>query len=176
MSDEREPAALTLRIPEDPEWEDRFLRALGWLLLQANLFEDALIDLYWLVADKPEWQDAVADMQGLTLGNIWGRRVRDEYEKRIQDASLRARFDGLKPRIEEAIDLRNQFVHASWSFEVARQLMHRTRRPLSGVLEEFQKMKVEDVEAAAERIGTAAEEIMHLYDDTEEATRETRTY
>lgn len=153
-------------------WATDFLAALGYLLVQSNYLEDALLDLYWILTRKDRSAAAV-DVRGKTLGQLY-HFVVAAYEAKFARGELREKLDRLKPQIESAIAKRNEFVHASWSFDYSNELMHRTRRPQKGPLEELRRLKVADVQAAIEIVGTAAEDVWEkLYDSVEPATRAT---
>jgi len=151
-------------------WETNVLAALGYLLVQSNLLEDALLDLYWILSRK-ERSSAAADVRGKTLGQLY-HFVVAAYEAKFASGELREKLDQLKSQVEVAIAKRNEFVHASWSFDYSNELMHRTRRPKTGPLEELKRLKVEDLEEAIEIVGGAAQDIWEkLYDSVEPATR-----
>lgn len=156
---------------QDPQstWATDFLAALGYLLVQSNYLEDALLDLYWILTRKDR-SAAATDVRGKTLGQLY-HFVVAAYEAKFVSGELREKLDRLKPQLEIAIGKRNEFVHASWSFDYSNELMHRTRRPRTGALGELKRLKVADVEAAIGIVGTAAEDIWEkLYDSVEPAT------
>ena len=157
--------------PSDPVWETEFLRALGYLLVQSNMLEDALVDVYRIVTDK-DWDAVHQDVRGKALGPLRAIVVA-AYEARFPDGDLRRRLEDLKSIVDKAIDTRNEFVHASWTFDPAKKLMHRRRLPRQrGTGEELRRLTVADVEAAIEIVGGAAERVWEeLYDPAEVATR-----
>jgi len=167
------PSAAMVNEPRGDDashFEDDFLRALGYLVLQANELEEALLDLHWLVSAKGRTA-AVADVQGKTLGHVL-ELVAASYRARCPDGESRARFDAMLPVLQTAVRTRNEFVHASWAFDSANQLMHRTRRRRRGVGEEYRRFTVRDVVAASELLGDAAENVWTaLYDPLEEESR-----
>lgn len=164
------PASERFALP----WDDSFLRALGYFLVQANYLEEALLDLYVIVTDK-DWRAALEDVRGKTLG-VLCKLVLAAYEARFPHGELRIRLDALKPDLQRAIETRNEFVHASWAFDHYNESMLRTRRPRRGVAEEFRRLTAADVERATEFVGGVAEHIWErLYDSVEVATRPTRS-
>ena len=152
-------------------WADEFLRALGYLLVQSNMLEDALQDLYRIVTDKT-WDQIHEDVRGMTLGAL-RTFVLKEFEQRFPSGEHRDRLEQLRPDLEQAVGARNQFVHASWSFNYGTEQMHRRRLPREkGSVEELRRMTVSDVEAAIESIGDVAQRVWEeLYDPIEIASR-----
>jgi hypothetical protein len=139
------------------------------------MLEEALQDVYRIVTDKT-WENVQEDVRGRPLGGL-RNLVLKEFEARFPAGEHRERLEQLRPELERAIDARNQFVHASWSFDYGNEQMHRRRLPREqGAVEELRKMTVADVEAAVETIGNAAERVWtELYDPVEVATRPVRT-
>jgi hypothetical protein len=160
--------------PSDLEWADGFFRALGYLLLQSNELENALLQVYKLVTDK-RWEDVENDVRDLTIGQLVKRTV-VEYEKRFPDGELREGLEKMKPTLKKAIDTRNAFVHARWVFVPNEKKMERERLPRGQAgVREFQLLSVADVEQAVEVVGGTADQVMEqLYDPAEIATRATR--
>jgi hypothetical protein len=50
-------------------WAQNFLRALGYLLVQANMLDDALVDVYRVVTNK-RWSEILDDIRNKTLGGV----------------------------------------------------------------------------------------------------------
>ncbi len=146
------------------EWADEFLRALGYLLVQANMLDSALIDLYWAASNKMRG-DVLEDVRGKPSGVLLQLTER-AFEARFPSGELRDLFEKLKPELRNAVDVRNQFVHASWAFDDQNEQMHRERLPKAkGAVQEMRRLKVSDVEAAIDIIGGASETIwFELYD------------
>lgn len=152
-------------MPGKVGWEDKFLSALGYLLIQANDLDEALTDLYWIVSGKTE-VDVFKAVREQTLGGLIALTFK-AFEARITDKDLRAELDALKTELNTALAIRNEFVHAHWVFGDGE--MHHHRRPRSGrVVEKIRKMRVADVEAATDKIAAAAESVYELYDKTRE--------
>ena len=144
--------------------EREILSALGYLLVQANYLDDALVDLYWLVAGKTE-VDLILAVRGKTSGSLC-QVVVEAFEARVADPGLRAQFDSLKPKLDEAIRVRNEFIHASYVFAQT-SLKHR-RLPKTGpAVEKNRTLSVGDVEAAIDVLGEAQEETYAMYDVTQ---------
>jgi hypothetical protein len=111
----------------DESWRDDFLRALGYLVVQSNYLEDALKDLYWIVT-KQTWPKVYDDLRRLTLGPLV-EKVVDAFEKRFPTGEFKDRLDRFKPDLERAVEVRNQYVHASWAFDNAKAEMEHRRLP-----------------------------------------------
>ena len=160
--------------PSDVTWADPFFQALGYLLLQSNELEHALLHVYKIVTDK-RWEVVENDVREWTIG-VLVKRVVAEYEKRFPDGELRQALEKMKPMLKEAVDMRNAFVHARWVFVPNEKKMERERLPRGQAgVREFHLLSVADVEQAIEVVGTAAEQVMEqLYDPAEVATRATR--
>lgn len=143
--------------------ERDLLGALGYLLVQANYLDDALVDLYWIVAGKNE-ADLIRTVRTETLGGL-RRIVIEAYESRITNPTLRAQFDALKPQLAAALGVRNEFIHASYVF--ARTALQHTRRPRTGPpVERIQTLRRDDLEAAINVLGEAVEAVLAMYDVT----------
>jgi hypothetical protein len=129
---------------------------------------------YRIVTDK-EWNEIHEDVRRKTLGPLRDL-VLTTFEDRFPTGELRERLEQLRPGLERAVEARNQFVHASWSFDYANAQMHQRRLPReAGALEELRRLTVADVEAAMDIIGNTAERVWtELYDAVEIATRPTR--
>ena len=157
----------------ETEWT-RMYEALGRLLVQANYLEEAVVDLFWLVSGKSE-ADFIARIQGDMLGKIMNDMLA-EYRRQVDDPVLLQSLGTFEPDLRTAVDKRNEFIHASWARIVRAGIVdgfQRTRRPRKGAArEEFVDMKIEDVEAATEIIGRAAEWLWwELFDETGTALR-----
>jgi hypothetical protein len=157
--------------PYDPEFENSVLRALGWMVVQADMLEHALADLYWISSGK-QWEDAREDIRGKTLGPISDLALA-EYERRFPSGDLRQRLDSVKPALKHAIETRNQFLHAEWIFDHSKRVMHRRRLPRGAPgIREYLHFSVADLEAASDVVGNMAERLWdELYDPAEVATR-----
>jgi hypothetical protein len=151
-------------------WAQDFLRALGYLLVQSNMLEDALVDVYRVVTNK-RWSDILDDVRDMTLGRLKGLVV-DAYEEKFPDGELRQRLDRLKPELAAAVEARNKFVHASWAFDPQNESMERRRKPRKrGAAEEIRRLKTADVQTAYDLIGSAAEKLWRdVYDYVVEET------
>ncbi len=145
--------------------ERELLGGLGYLLVQANYLDDALVDLYWIVAGKTE-TELIRAVRGKTLGELrW--MVTKAYETRIADPKLRADLDALKLQLEAALQARNDFIHASYVF--GRTSLQHTRRPKTGpAVEKIRTLHIEDLEKAIDIIGHAQDAALALYDATVE--------
>jgi hypothetical protein len=145
--------------------ERDLLGALGYLLVQVNYLDDALVDLYWIVAGKTE-VELIHAIRRETLGGL-RRIVIEAYEDRITDVTLRAQFDALKPLLTAALAVRNEFIHASYVF--AKTALEHTRRPTTGPpVERIRTLQSEDLEAAINVVGAAQEAVLAMYDVTVE--------
>lgn len=138
---------------------------LGYLLVQANYVDEALIDLYWIVSGRTE-VDVLKDLRGRPLGPL-GDAVATAYEAQIQDPQLRRQFEELKPLLKATRDVRNDFIHAYYVF--GGDHLRRTRRPKSGAaVEMIRKLRASDIEAALATLGQAQDAVLAVYDATVE--------
>jgi hypothetical protein len=103
--------------------------ALGYLPIQVNYLDEALVDLYHVVAGTNE-VDTLRAVRELTLGGLRTLTVR-AYEARITDPELRRQFDDVKVQLDRAVFVRNDYVHARYVFGFKSGIQH-TRRPRSG--------------------------------------------
>jgi hypothetical protein len=93
--------------------------------------------------------------------------VVEAYEARITDPTLRAQFDALKTRLVAALDVRNEFIHATYVF--ARTALQHARRPKTGPpVEKIRTLRGEDHETAINVLGEAHEAVLAMYDATVE--------
>jgi hypothetical protein len=157
--------------PYDPEFENSVLRALGWMVVQSNMLEHALADLCWVSSGK-NWDEARDGIRGKTLGRIADLAIA-EYERRFSSGELRQRLDAVKPALKNAIETRNQFVHAEWVIDHSRRVMHRRRLPRGAPgIREYLHFSVADLDAASDLVGSMATRLWNeLYDPAEVATR-----
>ncbi len=144
---------------------DEFLRALGWVALQGGMLEEALVDLYW-AAKGLEEQALIKEVRDLTLGGL-KKRVMDALHQWSSEPELQARAQALSPKLDEAVRLRNEHIHAGWVFGANH--VERNRHPRGGVVRgEHMEMTVQDVEQVGDVIGDTAEEVWELYDEVVE--------
>ncbi|MBK9032067.1 MAG: hypothetical protein IPL61_12210 [Myxococcales bacterium] len=146
--------------------ERDLLATLGLLLIHANYVDEALVDLYWTVARKSE-PDLIVAVRGKTLGGLV-KAVCDTYTDTITDGALLERLERLRPLLDDALQVRNDYVHAYYVFTGGPSL-DRTRRPKKGAtVEVLKNVQVTDLESAIETLGAAQEAILDLYDATVE--------
>ena len=143
---------------EVQQWDEVFLRSLGYFLVQANYFEEALLDTYW-AATGYDREAAVQAVRRLTLGPMKDLVV-ETVERGFQGHEIQLRMTRLRPDLDNAVNLRNQFIHASWTFDHAREEMIRERRIRRGqVAQELRRLKVSDVEQATQVVGDLAQSL-----------------
>lgn len=145
--------------------ERDLLGGLGYLLVTANDLDDALVDLYWIVSGEAE-VDLIRAVRRETLGSLTDLVI-TTYERRVSDARLLQQLAALKPCLKAAVNVRNEFIHASYVF-AGTSLQHR-RRPRSGpAIEKLRTLRSGDIEAAINVLGEAQEATYSLYDATVE--------
>lgn len=150
----------------DEKFRSEFLEGLGWLLLQANYLEDALIDFYWLLSTCDE-ETMLREVRGMTMGPLI-TAVLQKFHARVADSALLMRMSSFKGDLQRALETRNEFVHAFWSFGAG--VMHRERTPRGGrVRQELKKYTVAEVREAGDMIGDVAETVWDFEDDVGEA-------
>src|ERR1022692_863435 len=151
-------------LPSNPEWEAQVLQALGYLLVQANMLESALVDVYWLLSGKPK-MEPLEKVRGKTLRPLY-KLFLEAFQSRFPDGEMRRRLEKMQPEIEKAIATRNEFVHASWFFQPEKELMHRKRMPRDRLGErELRRFTVSEIQGAVEIVGGTARRIWEeLYD------------
>lgn len=153
----------------DNGWEIHFLAGLGQLVVQSGYLEEALVDLIWVVSGKTELE-LIEDVRGGTLGALKSAAIK-VFEARIATPALRAKLDAIKPRLQSAIDTRNQFVHASWIFGA--DAMTRHLRPKKGpVIEKQHTITPAQVNDAVEEISSVTEALWELFDETRDSIPE----
>lgn len=147
---------------ERDEHRDEFLQALGWVALQGGMLEEALVDLYWATKGLEETA-LIKEVRDLTLG-VLKKRVMDALHQWSSEPELQTRAQALSPKLDEAVRLRNEHIHAGWVF--GSEYVERNRHPRGGAIRgERIQMTARDVAHAGEAIGDAAEEVWELYDE-----------
>ncbi|MCG5054098.1 MAG: hypothetical protein KA712_14130 [Myxococcales bacterium] len=126
----------------EPDFSETFLRELGQLVVQANYLEEALIDLLWITARLDE-VTLLRTVRGKTLGALV-QLVKDQATA-LRSLGLQNEFDKVNAALDDALDVRNQFVHASWVFEGNGRVERRTIPKRGDVREELRSMDVTDV-------------------------------
>lgn len=154
-------------IPFDREAFDRacdaiYLR-LGYLLVQANMLDDVVVDLYWVVVQRPQ-HEVIAETREWTFGMLVPRFLA-AFKQHVKDAALLKRLDELEPRLRESVGLRNEFIHATWSISADGWTERRRKLRDGRAREQCLKMNPEHIEAAAEKLGGLAETLWELWDD-----------
>lgn len=94
------------------------LVSLGLILFHGGDLEDAMIETTW-IATKRRRPEVVAMVRGQTMGMLKNTFL-VQYRGAVTDAGLLARLSEIEARLNAAVELRNEFVHASWRAEHAK--------------------------------------------------------
>jgi hypothetical protein len=138
---------------------------LGYLAVYANELDDRLFELYWIITQRPR-NEVVAELGGHTLG-VLKNRFLAAYPM-LSDQALVAKFAAVEDRLKRAVELRNEYMHASWAV-CPDGWIQRERRPRDRPVEHIVRMMPSHIEDAANEIAAVGALLDDLHDQTMEA-------